>query len=355
MQYYEIPEKIKAQFHAWWNMENDTPLLSVYARGENHMDVSDVPQELEERWRNEEYLLESEKNKWASTYCGGVAFPVYNPNLGPDILGACTGYNDIKFGEDTSWAIPKIEDLNDIDDIQLDENNPWWKKIVSMTRSAVEGSGGKFFVGMTDLHPGTDGLVSIRGAQNLCYDLIDCPEAVDNALRKITEFYKDIYTRLADVLDAEKSGYTTWNNIWSDVPYYIVSSDFSAMIGTEDYERFVAPHIEGEIGFLKHSIYHLDGPAALRHLDRILAMENLNGVQWVPGAGNAPMRDWIHVLKRIQEAGKIIEVSVTAQDIKPLCDNLNPQGLCMRIDADSVEEAKELENLVSKYRVRKFY
>lgn len=128
MQYYEIPEKIKAQFHAWWNRENDTPLLSVYARGENYMNVSDVPQELEERWQNEEYLLESEKNKWSSTYCGGVAFPVYNPNLGPDILGACTGYNDIKFGEDTSWAIPKIEDLNDIDDIQLDEKTHGGKR-----------------------------------------------------------------------------------------------------------------------------------------------------------------------------------------------------------------------------------
>lgn len=358
MKYYEIPEDKKNQFLAWWNHENEAPLLCIQARKTlpRVPCIPVFPRDLTERWENEKFLNKLQKFTSANTYYGGASVPVYNPNLGPDILGACTGYADIEYGKNTSWAHPKVTDWDEISEIKLDENNPWWKKILSITESAARENGGKYIVGMTDLHPGTDGLVSIRGAENLCYDLIDCPELVEKALAQITDFYKDIFTRLAKVIGSDKCGYTTWNNVWSDTPYNIVSSDFSALIGPDDYERFVAPHIEAEVDFLDRSIYHLDGPDALRHLDRILAMKKLDGVQWVPGAGRPPMREWIPVLKKIQDAGKLIEITVEAADVKPLCDNLDPRGLCLRVYGWSKREAKSLEKLVSGYQAaKKFY
>lgn len=42
-----------------------------------------------------------------------------------------------------------------------------------MTKAAVEDGKGKYFVGVTDLHPGADALVSLRGPQKLCFDVYD--------------------------------------------------------------------------------------------------------------------------------------------------------------------------------------
>ena len=67
--------------------------------------------------------------------------------------------------------------------------------------------------------------------------------------------------------------------------WYIPSCDFSCMISTEQYKELIVEEIEKEVEYLDGSIYHLDGPDAVRLLDRILQTLGLIGVQWVYGAG----------------------------------------------------------------------
>ncbi len=50
--------------------------------------------------------------------------------------------------------------------------------MVHMTEAIVADAKGDYFVGITDLHPGADGLVSLRGPENLCLDLYDHMEAI---------------------------------------------------------------------------------------------------------------------------------------------------------------------------------
>ncbi|GAG07493.1 unnamed protein product, partial [marine sediment metagenome] len=54
------------------------------------------------------------------------------------------------------------------------------------------------------------------------------------------------------------------------------------------------------------AIYHLDGPDALMHLDDLLSISTLTGIQWVPGAGKdlTCSDTWMPVYKKIQAAGK---------------------------------------------------
>jgi hypothetical protein len=35
---------------------------------------------------------------------------------------------------------------------------------------------------------------------------------------------------------------------------------------------------------MKYSLFHLDGPGALKHLDSLLELDALDGIQWVSGA-----------------------------------------------------------------------
>ena len=57
--------------------------------------------------------------------------------------------------------------------------------------------------------------------------------------------------------------------------------------------------------FLIHkanSLYHLDGKGALIHLDKILAIEKIDAVQWQPGDGAGFGYKWIQIISCINKA-----------------------------------------------------
>lgn len=351
---YCIDDKKKERYLAWWNRENETPMLCVYSRKTlPRLPLAPrPPRDPIQRWTDPDYVSRVVRTRYTNMVCAGDAVPVCFPNLGPDIMGAISGHCELKYDLHTAWAEPKVKDWSEIGPLTFDESNPHWKKLAALTETAVKYRK-NYLVGITDLHPGTDGLVAMRGPEHLCYDLIDCPELVEKKLAEMTALYIEVYTRLDKLINGARYGRTTWNRVWSDTTYNIVSSDFSCMVGPEDYERFVAPHIQAEIDFLGRSIYHVDGVEALKHMDRILAFEKLTGVQWVPGAGKPPMREWLTVLKKIQDAGKVIEISVTEEDIKPICENLDPRGLMMRLSVSNRYKADRLVKYVRSFKAPK--
>lgn len=131
------------------------------------------------------------------------------------------------------------------------------------------------------------------------------------------------------------------------------SSDFSCLVSEADFEEFIIPELMEEINFLDASIYHLDGPGALRHLDRLLKIEKLKGIQWVYGAGQPTARYWIDILKKIQDTGKLIHISIEPSDLKPLCEALKPEGVYFICNCTSESEAKDMIKFAEKFYFNK--
>jgi len=75
---------------------------------------------------------------------------------------------------------------------------------------------------------------------------------------------------------------TAWCQIFSDQPFYIISVIFYMI------SRTCSANLSGtswrQLAPTARCFYHLDA-GQLPHLDMILAMERVNGVQWVPGDG----------------------------------------------------------------------
>ncbi len=71
-------------------------------------------------------LLDQALARAADTYFGGEAMPVFDPSLGPDAIAAFCG-GDLSWSEeteDTNWAVPFIEDWEQVLPLQLDELHP---------------------------------------------------------------------------------------------------------------------------------------------------------------------------------------------------------------------------------------
>ncbi len=349
-------EKTQKRYLEFWNRENhDRPLISITAPKDGHK-ASRIkkPERLEDIWTDMEYVIKSTREKFASTFFGGESYPELYPNLGPDILGATLGC-ELEFGEDTSWAHPVIHEWKDAPQLKFDPENKWWKKIRSMTEEAVKDAGGDYLVGITDLHPGADGVVSLRGPERTCLDLFDHPDEVKKAVFDILDVFKEQVSSLYEITSKNQEGSTNWMGIWHPGKWYVTSCDFICMISTEMFSEFVLPELLQEIEWLDATIFHLDGPGALKHLDALLEIPGLDGIQWVYGAGQPTASHWIPVLKKIQKAGKLIQVYIEPNDLDALLENLEPEGVMYVASVKTEQDAKDiLKKAETAYRKKLF-
>jgi hypothetical protein len=116
------------------------------------------------------------------------------------------------------------------------------------------------------------------------------------------------------------------------------------------FDEFFLPGLIEECRHLEASIYHLDGPAALRHLNSLLEIPELNAIQWVYGAGNGRASDWIPVYQRCQQAGKGIQIFLEPDEVPVMMEHLRPEGVWMSVSVSDRREAEEVLRQVSLWR-----
>lgn len=339
-------EKALARHTAYWKRQNHgAPLMCITApKYDYKAALPAYDGTLRQRWLDPAYQVLAERARIQATHYVGDAYPFVAPNLGPDIFAAYFGI-DLAFGETTSWAINHLKSLEDIQCDALDEDNFWWQQTLALTQAFLEDSRGDYLVGITDLHPGMDALVSLRGAEEICFDAVEEPEMVAALALRLFDRMREAYTRLAGLLGEYQKGSTNWMGVYHPEGWYVTSCDWMGMVSGEMFDAFVRPELAQEAAFLPHTIFHLDGPGALRHLDRLLAMENIAGIQWVYGAGQPTAAHWIEVLRRIQDAGKCVHVEIVAADLPVLLEKHAPEGLALRMVCDTPEEADHLVRL----------
>ena len=280
------------------------------------------------RWLDLPGRVEREVWRLEHTAFLGDALPVAWPNMGPEIFSAWCGAG-YEFGETTTWSVPCVEDWHrDGPACRFDENHDLFRATMELTELLIEAGRGRFIVGLTDFHAGGDHLAALRDPERLAIDLLDEPEAILPMLSDAATDYFRAYDMFYERIASAGMPATSWLPLVHFGRYYIPSNDFSALISPAMFERFFLDGIVDECRFLDRSIYHLDGPDALRHLDMLLEIPELDAIQFVPGAGNEDLEQWIPVYQRIQQAGKSqMILDVTTGNMEALFEHLSPEGI----------------------------
>jgi len=300
---------VKESYRRWWAGELQRPILHLVLQGRDPgrpqpnapilsqatcADLSIPAEALVDR-------LDYELSKCVLL---GDAYPVIGMDcFGPGVAAAFLGAR-LDNSSGRVWFYPPrdipIEDIH----LSYDPDNLWLRRIKGMCAAAMERWQGTVLMNMTDLGGPMDILSTFRPSENLLMDLIDSPGEVKRLMGEIHGLWRRFYDEINAVLQPVNPGYGTWCGIFSDQPYYIHQCDFCYMISPEMFREFVRDDLEASTREMPRSFYHLDGRGQLAHLDMILSMENLDGVQWVPGAGAQDMDHWVEVYRRIFAAGK---------------------------------------------------
>lgn len=350
-------EQIRQRIEAFWNRDFlDRPVVMLKAMKPFEQQIPEPVShhsDTEARWMDAQYQADLALAHLANTIFLGDALPIAYPNLGPEVFSGFYGcklhFSD--FG--TSWSDPCLEDWTRVDELRLDWDSVYMKKLVEMTDVLLDVGRDKFIVGMPDWHPGGDAIAAFRDPQELAIDMIQHKAEVMQLLKRIEVDYFAVYDFFYQKLKSANQPITSWLPLVSDDKYYIPSNDFSIMVSKKMYDEVFLPGIINECRFLNRSIYHLDGPGALRHLDSILAINDLDALQWVAGDGNWQFTRWIGVYQQAQAAGKGIAVYCQVHELNDVMKYLDPRGLYIElqewVDVETGENIlKEIERWAKK-------
>lgn len=269
----------------------------------------------------------------------GDAVPKVWPNLGAGIVAGFLG-STVEYRTDTTWFGPigaaSLAELHPA----YDPHNVWWLRTQEFFRAAARRLDG-YIIGHTDLGGNLDILASLRDTQLLLTDLYDAPDEVARLAGEITTLWLRYYDALAALLPENKRGYGCWAPIWAPEPCYMLQSDFAYMISPKMFERFVLPDLEACCAHLEYGFYHLDGKGQIRHLDMLLSLQRLRGIQWIPGDGAPPPEEWLPLLKRIRDGGKLCQLFVTREGALKIIRELGGKGFLFCISEElTLEEAE---------------
>ena len=343
-------EAAKEKFRNYWAHKNTgRPLMCIIARRPEVEQYSDgtpveggyldqicqgkyynMPEELkwkdmEDKYQNPQRIVDRYRYFCETHAFLGESFPNLNIDFGPGSLASYLG-SEIGFKEDTVWFNKCLDSWDGVPKLTFDPENKWFKKHLQLAKDCQALAGDDFYVDMPDLMENIDVLASLRGAQDILFDLLDEPEMIGERIQEVTDIYYEYYDRFYDIIKDEEGGnaYTVFQ-IWGPGRTVKLQCDFSAMMSPEDFRKYIQPSLRTQSENVDHVLYHLDGPAAIKHMDALMEIDGIDALQWTSGdAGpDGTLPDWDVIYDKAIAAGKSIWVKVYSGEFEDWIRNVD--------------------------------
>jgi hypothetical protein len=359
-------QEAEARMNAWWAGEIiDRPAVQVRSpkAGVDRREWQAIglpgklpPEQMDAWYTDVDLVVERGERFVDATFWGGEAFPIVFP-VAVQMVAITSAYLGCPYHIDHSsrsgWAEPIIDDWSLRDPIEFDPHNEWWQLSKALLDAAARRAKGRYYVGMPDLNAPGEVVALMRDTQRFLFDFMDDPVPIKPAIDEATRAWWRYWQAANGVVHQWIDGYLYWMGIWSDSPSADLQCDFNVMISPQMFDDYFLPGLEQQTRWIERTIFHLDGPEAIRHLDSLLSLPRLNGIQWVPGDGKPPMSQWVPLLRRIQARGRLIVALCEPWEVETLVSELEPEGLLLQTTCDSEEEARALLKQIPRWMAKR--
>jgi hypothetical protein len=295
------------------------------------------------------YLTQRWHARMAHSLFPADTLPIVRPSAGPVELAAYLGA-EVTFQEATIW----YNHPPTFGDIKLDPDNQWYRRMFDTLHRLTAIANGHYAIGLPGIAPGLDVLAELYGTQELMMDMIERPDWVLARVEETDNIYFDVYDRFSELIRLPDDSIVYFPfMLWSPGRVSIMQCDAAAMISEDMFRQIVVPGLHRCCGWLDHSLFHVDGPGMIKHVDALCEIESLDAIQFTPGptvprGGDA---HWHPMYKRILAAGKCVQaVWMSPPDVVPLLDAIGPKGVYLMVECDTADEMETLAETVQQYR-----
>ncbi len=351
----ESTAQVRERFNTWWKGGCvGRPMMRVIARREGvaheHPRRATTPEEhhlgvdlridgMERFLRSHEFMAE--------------AFPTVEINIGPGSMSVYLGAQP-RFAWDTVWYDAFVTDWRRALPLKLDTNNPWLLRHLELVRKAAASANGRWLATIPDIIENVDILSAMRGPQDFCYDLIDEPSLMKEAVAQVDDAYFKVYDAFYDIVKSP-DGWSQYTAFAIQGPGKIakVQCDFAALMNPAQFYDFIIPSLENQLLGLDCSVFHLDGKDCIKHVDALMTLSRLNCLQWTAGAGqpDGGSPKWYPIYDKVRAAGKGLHISIYDGSVDQWissCDALvgryGPNGLYFLFPVMDKRDADRLIN-----------
>jgi hypothetical protein len=326
----------RARWEAFWRGESDRPLFHAI---QPRAGVTPMPRPrpYDCAFGDLDPIIDQTLG-WAATHeFLGDAIPSFMVTFAPDHFAALLGAQ-IQRGEGTgtNWVEPCLTNLAEAD-ITFQRAGRWWQRTLECIARFRERCDGKLIITGTHLQGGLDCLAALYGTQALLLELAVAPANVHRALEQIDRALHEVRAAFAAALDIATWGSLNRFGMYSPGLIDVPQCDLSCMISAEMFAEFELPYLTREIAGTDASVYHLDGPGALLHTEKLCGIEPLDMIQWMPGEGHYD-DDWSALNAKIDALGKgqIFQpyYRLSAADIEQIWETYRSRKLFFQVDPE---------------------
>ena len=337
------PDAVDAaeRMRRWWNGEpTDRVVASVVAP--LHGNVPILGNRLD-RLTDADTIIHNLRATVENRFWGGEAFPAYwiFPIAMPmSVYLGC----EPTLSESTTWQFPIFDswDGENWKSVRFDPGNEWWMRICELTSTLAEAPDIPYLLSASGLGGISDAMANLWGSETLLMAIMDDPQGVRGLRDNLLDAFRAMYDQLYSIVSHRQEGYFDWLMLWAPGRMCTSQSDISCMMSPSMFSEYFIDGIQEEAQHVDYFFYHLDGPGAIRHLDALLGIDELDGIQWVPGDGASkdPM-DWISLFDRIQRSEKKLNISCPPEQVEPLLNSISRRGVYLSISCKTQEIARQ--------------
>ena len=245
-------------------------------------------------------------------------------------------------GEDRSANWEEMEAL------QLDPENPWFKKYVEFAEALVRHSQGRYPVSHGALVGPCDILGELRGHTQSILDIMEEPERTLRALWRATHIFDEVTGAIWRHLPLWHGGYSDgMYQLWAPGPIIRMQEDASGLYSPALYRKFLQPLDRYLAGRYANSFIHLHS-TSMFILDAFLEVEELKCFEINNDAIGPPLTEMVPYFRMVQQAGRplLIRGALTPDDSRMLMDSLDPRGLYFLVVVKDAREAEALRPIL---------
>jgi hypothetical protein len=343
--------KVRERFAAFWQGELvDRVCLAVTAPSDRRVPKPEAEND-EQAHTDPEFVVRRWNARFANTYFGGEALPMaWVPG---QLLYAAYG-GKASFASGTVWVDPTLTDGQQWADYRFDPANPFIGHTLRITRALAEDAPGKYLVGSSGIFGPMDAMSMLRGMCDFLMELalpeIEVP--LRQAHRKCIEGFRHISEAVYRAAGSNGGWFVNHPGLWAPGRINNWSADFIYNIGPRQFERWVLPEMQALARMLEYSMYHLDGFRAVVHLPMMLAIPELQGIQFTPGYRHTTA-EALPVYQQIQRGGKVQWIDCAPDEVELVLRELDPRGLLIFTQTPDIEAAEALLRNAARWSTRR--
>lgn len=314
--------EIRQRFNTWWQRsDSNSPLINLVVRLEEPSEAVEAEKTFSDPsglYLDVPEIILRRRNFYRRHQLMAEAYPQVSLDLGPGSLALYLG-SEPGFARDTVWFNPCVDDISQWSELTYNPDNIWLKRHIKMFSLARSIVGDDWLLNMPDLIENMDTLAALRDTQELIFDMIDDPDLIKRKLAEVDAVYFQHFDRFYDLVSWQGSNSFTAFNIWGPGRTAKLQCDFSALMSPAQFKEFVVPSLRSQCRQLDQSLYHLDGPDAIKHVPALMEIEELDALQWTCGAAqpDGAHDRWLPIYDQVKKAGKALWIMLydgNAQD-----------------------------------------